>query len=141
MPHARNALSAVLVAAALLPTSGFAQAAAGTGKGPWILTCDMESAPGAHRPMAQRVFRLAPKLFQEWRPDMKSWGYNLCSSFPCAADTAAVEGVISSPTLVLTIRLDRKTGAGSWSTQGASGLTRSSGACTVEPEATAKPPR
>lgn len=139
MPHARLAPLLLPLAAAVLATG--AHAAPAPGAAAWILTCDMESAPGAHTARPQRIFRLAPQLFAEWQPETRSWGHNLCASFPCRADAGRLEGQISSATVVLTIRLDRTTGAGSWSAQGASGLTRPSGACTAEPEATARLPR
>jgi hypothetical protein len=134
MPNASTVRSLTLAGAAILLVLGATPANAVDWKGPWILTCDMETAPGAHTPTNQRVFRLAPKLFQERRPGAKDWGGNLCASFPCVTNANRLEGVISSSTLVLTIRLDRKTRLASWSTQGASGLTRTSGRCTVEAE-------
>ena len=101
--------------------------------GPWILTCDM---PTKAAPAAQRVFRLGPKLFEERKADGR-FGYNLCASFRCAVDHQRLEGVISSPSLILTVTYDPATSQAGWRTQGASGLSRSSGRCAVAPDAPA----
>lgn len=118
-------------------TAGVAAVAAPVaGNGPWILTCDMPSATSAS---ATRVFRIAPKVFQEWRPADKTFGNNLCASFPCAADRNRLEGTISSSSVVFTVKVDRQTGGATWRSQGASNLAKSTGACTVRPEGSSPP--
>lgn len=103
--------------------------------GAWILRCDMPPAPSSPpRADPVRVFRLAPKVFQEWQPDRRTFGPNLCLSFPCRADMARLEGVIESRTLVVTIAVDRSRRSATWRTTGASGLSRTQGACDVRPE-------
>lgn len=120
-----------------LAAGPLASAAALTGSGPWILTCDMPSAdPSVPAP---RVFRIAPKVFQEWRSTDKKFGNNLCDSFPCTADRNRLEGAISSTSVVLTVQVDRRTGGATWRTQGASNLARSTGVCTIHPEGSAQP--
>ncbi|MFL5297908.1 MAG: hypothetical protein ACJ798_16145 [Phenylobacterium sp.] len=109
----------IVLGALLLQTGGAAH-----GAGPWIVTCDV----GAQAP---RIFRLGPKLFQEWKPAQASFGSNLCLSFPCHGDGHRLEGAISSATLILTITLDLDNGAGAWRAVGASGLSRTQGACSV----------
>jgi hypothetical protein len=102
------------------------------GPGPWILTCEV----GGHEDGAPaRVFRLGPQLFQEWSARDKTFGYNLCASFPCVARRDRLEGEISSTTLVLTITVDPATGTASWRTQGAANMKRSSGPCSIRPDA------
>jgi hypothetical protein len=135
MLRTRSAIvSLVLYAAA----GAAAQAAppAGPAEGPWILTCDM---PASETGATHRVFRIAPKVFQEWQPGRKTFGNNLCASFPCAADRDRLEGTISSTSVVLTVQVDRRTGGATWRTQGASNLARSTGACTIEKEAVGRP--
>ena len=114
-----------------------ALAAAPSANGPWILTCDMPSSAGATS--ATRVFRIAPQVFQEWRPADKAFGNNLCASFPCAADRNRLEGTISSPSVIFTVQVDRQTGGATWRTQGASNLAKSTGSCTIHPEGSAQP--
>jgi hypothetical protein len=99
-------------------------------QGPWILTCDVAS-PGESGP-SQRIFRVGPKLFQEWKPDSKSFGYNMCSSFNCRTDRGKLEGQISSPSVVLTITLDPKARQANWRTLGAAGQKRTSGPCSIK---------
>jgi hypothetical protein len=101
-----------------------------------ILTCDMGPPPGQTAgPSQTRVFRLAPKSFQEWRPTEHKFGNNLCLSFPCARENGKLRGVIRSATLEVTIEADPAAGAGSWKALGASGHSRSEGPCQVQPEA------
>jgi len=116
-----------LAAALVLPTAS---------AGPWILTCNVQPAAGSALSMEpQRIFRIAPRLLQQWRPADKRFGPNLCASYSCVADKNRLEGTVSSASLSLTIRLDLASGRAVWSTQGASGLRASSGDCTVRPEA------
>lgn len=118
-----------LAAALVLPTAS---------AGPWILTCNVQPAPGsALSSEPQRIFRIAPRLLQQWKPADKQFGPNLCLSYSCVADKSRLEGTISSASLTLTIRLDLASGRAAWSTEGASGLRASSGDCTVKPEAPA----
>lgn len=99
----------------------------------FILRCDM-GAPTADATGGVRTFRLAPSVFQEWRADRHEFGPNLCGSFRCRADKARLEGVIESRTLILTITMDRSARSATWKTRGASGLSRTQGACTVTAE-------
>lgn len=99
----------------------------------WILRCRIDSAT-----QATRTFRVAPRLLQEWRPADKRFGPNLCETFSCKADRDRLEGVLSSASLILTLRIDRASGQGSWSTIGASGLRETSGPCAAEREKAAK---
>lgn len=123
----------MLVMAAAL-TGLLLQAGVGAAQAPqpaanlWILTCDM---PSREAPADKRVFRLGPQLFQERNASTGSYGYNLCDAFPCAVRGDRMEGTISSTTLVLTISLDRAARQATWRAQGASGLSKSSGACSV----------
>jgi hypothetical protein len=118
-----------LFAVASLLLAQSASAAPGPA-GPWVLSCDMGAA-------APRVFRIGPKLFQEWKPERRAFGSNLCLAFACHADRGTLEGVISSSTLILTISLDPATRQATWKTAGASGLSRTNGPCTISAE---KPP-
>jgi hypothetical protein len=97
-----------------------------------VLTCDMASAtdPAA----VHRVFRMAPNSLQAWNPSGRSFGSNLCLSFACSADEHRTTGTISSASLVLTITLDRQARQASWRAVGASGLTKSHGACSIGPD-------
>ena len=95
----------------------------------WILRCQVDSAE-----QTVRTFRVAPQLLQEWRPVDRKFGPNLCQTFSCKADRDKLEGVISSASLILTLRIDRTTNQGSWSTVGASGLKQTNGPCTAEHE-------
>jgi hypothetical protein len=106
-----------------------------TPPGAWILKCDV-SPPGATPASAVRVFRLGPSLLQEWKPDTKAFGPNLCLSFQCKADSARLEGSIESPTVIFTITLDRAANEASWRTVGATGEARTSGVCTAEADKT-----
>lgn len=100
----------------------------------WILRCKVDSAT-----QATRTFRVAPKVLQEWRPADKRFGPNLCETFACKVDRGKLEGSITSASLILTLRLDRQSGQGSWSTVGASGLKQTSGPCAVERDKPKKP--
>jgi hypothetical protein len=95
----------------------------------WILNCRIDSTT-----QAVRTFRVAPRLLQEWRPADKQFGPNLCEIFSCTADRRRLEGVMTSASLILTLRVERPSGKGSWKTVGASGLKETSGPCTVERE-------
>ena len=95
----------------------------------WILRCRIDGGP-----QAVRTFRVAPRSLQEWRPAAKRYGPNLCETFSCKVDRDRLEGVISSASLILTLRVDRASGQGSWSTVGASGLKQTSGPCDAKRE-------
>ncbi len=97
-----------------------------TGDG-WILRCHVDGAG-----QAVRTFRVAPKELREWRPADQRFGPNLCLTFACKADRDKLEGQISSASLILTLRVDRASGQGSWSTVGASGLKQTSGPCDAQ---------
>jgi hypothetical protein len=132
MPRTRIAIAGLILAG----VAGFARAEAPAVEGAWILNCQMPSNGSAS---SERVFRIAPRVFQEWKPADKAFGNNLCASFPCSADRNRLEGTISSPSVVLTVQVDRRTGGASWSTQGASNLATSKGACTIRKEAAGQP--
>jgi hypothetical protein len=70
----------------------------------------------------------------------KRFGPNLCKSFSCKADRNGFEGVITSASLILTLRIDSVTGQGAWSTVGASGLRETKGPCNTERVPLSKPP-
>jgi len=100
-----------------------------------VLTCDMGPPPGAPTaPSVVRTFRIAPGSFQEWRPAAGQFGNNLCLSFPCAREHGRFRGVIRSASLEVTIEADPVAGVGAWKALGASGHTRSNGACRVQAE-------
>jgi hypothetical protein len=105
----------------------------GTPQKAWILTCDlMDFAGGADaRP---RVFRLAPRLLQEWKPLERQFGPNLCDSFICTVSPGGLQGSVTSASLIVTVGLDRQTGTGWWRTTGASNSPRTSGRCAARPE-------
>jgi hypothetical protein len=124
----------IAMAAGLMSAVLQQAAEAAVPKGPWILTCDVAS-PGDTGP-EHRIFRVGPKLFQEWKPDSKAFGYNMCSSFTCRTNRGKLEGQISSPSVVLTITLDPKTRQANWRTLGASGTKRTSGPCTIKADPT-----
>jgi hypothetical protein len=121
--------------AGLLLQAGAGAVKDGQPAGAWILTCDM---PRREAPADKRVFRLGPKLFQERNASTGSYGYNLCDAFPCVARADRMEGTIRSTTLSLTISLDPTARQASWRAEGASGLSRSSGACLVSADTVAK---
>jgi hypothetical protein len=130
-------LTALLLAG--LAATGSPQATSVSAKagasGFWILTCEMPT-PGAGAPTdARRTFRLGPQTFQERKPGQAAFGSNLCRSYACASSRERMQGTLSSASLVLTISVDPRTRAGTWRTTGASGLSRTSGDCSVEPEA------
>jgi hypothetical protein len=116
-------LSGMLIA---LLAPGLADAPADA---PWILRCRVDSTT-----QAERTFRVAPRLLQEWSPADKQYGPNLCEIFSCTADRNRLEGVMTSASLILTLRVDQTTGQGSWKTVGASGLKEASGPCGAERE-------
>jgi hypothetical protein len=89
----------------------------------WILRCRIDSTT-----QAVRTFRVAPRELQEWRPADSQFGPNLCEVFSCTADRDRLEGVMTSASLILTLRVDRASGQGSWKTVGASGLKETNGA-------------
>jgi hypothetical protein len=117
-------LLAALLVALLAP--GPANAPSGQA---WILRCQVDSAQ-----QTVRTFRVAPRMLQEWRPIDESFGPNLCEVFSCTADRERLEGVITSASLILTLRVDQASGRGSWKTVGASGLKQTSGPCGAERE-------
>jgi hypothetical protein len=101
----------------------------------WILTCDIPSGPAnAAQPAAPRVFRLGPKLFQEWKPDTNRFGTNLCEAFTCAADRDNLTGTLTSASVILTVTMNPASGSGGWTTTGATNLPQTQGRCTAEPE-------
>lgn len=106
-----------------------AQAAAGAPPSPssWILTCDMGAT-------GQRVFRLGPQVFQERKPGTRSFGPNLCQSYQCLADANRLQGSIRSTTLTVTVQVEPGRQRSTWQTQGASGLSQTSGICTIQPD-------
>jgi hypothetical protein len=122
-----------------LTATGSVQAAAAPGKhgasGFWILVCEMPTAGAGEPADGRRTFRLGPQSFQERKPGHVSFGSNLCRSFSCVSEGERMQGTISSASLVLTISLDPRTRRATWKTAGASGLGRTSGNCSVEPEA------
>lgn len=97
----------------------------------WILECDMPGRDGLPGP---RVFRLGQQRFEEWRPDEKRFGGNMCAVFPCRRDEGSYEGIISSASLILTVRASPETGLATWSTIGASGFKKTSGTCQIRPD-------
>ena len=131
MPTTRIAIAGLIVAG----LAGFTRAQAPAVEGAWILHCQMPSTASAS---SERVFRIAPRVFQEWKPADKAFGHNLCASFPCSANRNRLEGTISSPSVVLTVQVDRRTGGATWRTQGASNLAASTGACTIRKEGAAQ---
>ena len=125
-------VSLAILSLALATTS----AAAETAPAALVLTCDM--GPPAGQPAAAsqiRIFRIAPRSFQEWRPAERRFGNNLCLSFPCAREQGRLRGVIRSASLEVTVEVDPATSAGSWKALGASGHSRSEGPCQAQPEA------
>jgi hypothetical protein len=123
----------ISMTAAIL-AAGLMQAADGAGHaaGRWIVSCDMPAPGGLQGTGAHRIFRLGPQLFQEWKADSRSFGSNLCLSFACTSDKGRLEGSISSSSLIMTIQLDPGAGVASWRTVGASGLSRTSGPCSLQ---------
>jgi hypothetical protein len=89
---------------------------------------------GAKGAAGPRVFRLGPQVFQELKPGTRSFGPNLCQSFQCLADPTRLQGTIKSATLALTIQVEPGRQKGTWQTQGASGLSRTSGPCMIQPD-------
>ena len=107
-----------------------APAGAATSPSSWILSCDL----GAKGDAGPRVFRLGPQIFQERKSGAKGFGPNLCESFQCLADANRLQGTIKSRTLTVTIQVEPGRQTATWQTQGASGLSRTSGACTIQPD-------
>ena len=107
-----------------------APAGAATSPSSWILSCDL----GAKGDAGPRVFRLGPQIFQERKSGAKGFGPNLCESFQCLADANRLQGTIKSRTLTVTIQVEPGRQKATWQTQGASGLSRTSGACTIQPD-------
>jgi len=125
------------IAAALMQAAAPAPAAPridGPAAGAWILTCDVGAATAPGPEGGRRVFRLAPRRLEEWSPTLKSFGPNLCELFACRTDPQRLEGTITSASVALTIAANPATRTASWSTQGATNLSRTSGPCTMEPE-------
>jgi hypothetical protein len=101
--------------------------------GAWIMQCDVRS-PEQGAAAAVRVFRVGPSLLQEWTPEHREFGPNLCLSFQCKGDHGRLEGSIVSASLIFTLSFDPQARRADWRTVGASGLKRTSGACTAEPD-------
>lgn len=121
-----------MMAAIVGVIAGLAQAAAPAhAPAAWLVTCEMGTPED---PVAHRLFRIAPRRFEEWKPAMRTWGPNLCASFPCATDKGRLEGQISSSSLILTVTVDASRRMATWRTQGASGTIRPQGVCAVKPE-------
>lgn len=128
--HGALAVAAILQAAA----------AASAPQGSWILKCEVGVPDVASTRMpAVRTFRIGPNLLQEWRPSEQKFGQNLCLVFSCRADPGRLEGTISSASVMLTIKLDSKANKASWRTVGASGMTRTTGPCAVQPQPQQRP--
>jgi hypothetical protein len=109
--------------------------------GPWVMTCDIPSAGANLGPaVQQRKFRIGAGSLQEWNPVEDDFGPNLCQVFTCAAGKDRMEGAITSASLILTVGLDPGKKTGWWRTTGASGLARTSGSCSVKPDAGAARP-
>lgn len=121
-------LALALSAVAIAPIPEPARAAAGYA----VLTCDMTSAsdPAA----AQRIFRIAPHSLQEWKASQREFGSNLCLAHTCSVDKRRLTGTISSSSLTITVTLERAAQHATWRAVGASGLSKSSGTCTVGPD-------
>jgi hypothetical protein len=100
----------------------------------WILACEMPAAGAGDPADGLRTFRLGPGSFQERKAGRDSFGSNLCNSFACVAEGRRMQGSISSASLILTIELDPQTRSATWRTVGASGLTKTTGPCSVQPE-------
>lgn len=86
-----------------------------------------------------RIFRLAPDNFQEWKADEKRFGANLCRNFKCVRSAEKLEGTVQSSSVSYTIGIDRNTRAGYWRSQGATGFSESSGACRETTDPAQKP--
>jgi|GraSoiStandDraft_4_1057263.scaffolds.fasta_scaffold44035_3 hypothetical protein len=101
----------------------------------WILSCDIPRVgDSASARTAPRVFKLGPKLFQEWKADTNRFGTNLCEAFTCAADRDQLTGTLTSASVILTVTMNPAAGAGGWMTTGATNLSRTHGRCTAKPE-------
>ena len=98
----------------------------------WLLDCDVGTAQAP----AVRVFRIGPRLLQEWKPQEKKFGSNLCLGYSCKVAPNRLEGRVSSASVTLMIRIDPATKKASWATVGASGLKRTSGPCATRPDPT-----
>ena len=116
------------------------EAASGAAPAPksWILRCDIPqprtAAPGAP---TMRTLRIAPKVLQEWRPAEQKFGPNLCRSYACRTTGNGLEGQVSSASLVFSVQVDPSRTRATWRTMGASGLKKTSGVCSIEPETSA----
>ena len=109
------------VIAAANPTAGYA-----------ILTCDMASA--ADSASTQRVFRIGPGSLQEWKPEGRGFGSNLCGPFTCAVEEGRETAEIHSASLTVTLTLMRGDRQATWRALGASGLSKPQGTCAVGPD-------
>jgi hypothetical protein len=125
----------VLALSAIAAEAGAKDVTKSPASGFWVLTCDMASA--SDPAITQRVFRIGQRSLQQWDPARRAFGPNLCLSFACSADAHRTTGAISSNSLNVTISLDRDTGRATWKTLGASGLTKTSGACSVRADTAA----
>ena len=106
----------------------------------FILKCETgPAAPGAPPVDPVRVFRLGTGLLQEWRPQERRFGPNLCSAFAGRRAQGSLEGTVSSASTALTLRLDPAQRNATWRVTGASGLKRTSGPCSVQAEKAATP--
>ncbi len=119
--------------AALIAAAATVAAPNPAGRTALILSCDVGPGSGVKDVRASnvRVFRLAPRTFQEWNPDLRRFGNNLCQAYACSAENGRLRGAISSASLTVTVEVDPATGAGGWRTTGASGRARTSGSCQV----------
>jgi len=97
-----------------------------------ILTCDMASATDLAA--TERVFRIGPGSLQEWKPEMRAFGSNLCLAYTCAVEGERTTAELRSASLTLTLTLVRGDPQATWRTLGASGLARPQGTCAVGPD-------
>lgn len=116
---------AVLAAAAQL---------AGAGAAPIVLVCSIPRsepfAPAATVPkLERRTFRIGPGSFEEWSERDGRYGPNLCAAVRCHASPERSEGTIGTASVVYTVGLDRRSGAGYWRVVGATGFRQTEGVC------------
>lgn len=123
--------------------------AAGAGEArsqaPLVMTCAMTrpstAPPGAAKPIIreERTFRIGPDRLEEWRPEDRRYGPNLCAAFGCAGNADRTEGTIGSASVTYTIGVDHRSGSGYWRSVGASGRSETQGVCrqVADPAVTA----